>query len=237
MKCIAEYHTHTKYSDGKSTMEENVLFARKIGLRKIGISDHGYMHKGFGVKYRDYPKMKDEIERLREKYQDIKIFLGVEANVLDDRGNIDVDDYIRNYVDYVMAGYHFGSMPPNMRGLKNHVRNFIKPLKPREMDYNTRALVNAMRDNQIFILTHPGDKGDVYIEEVAKMAEKTSTVLEINAHHDHLSKDQIDKIKHMDIKFVIGSYAHHHTHIGTTQPALSRAHSAGLSKKQIINVI
>ena len=50
MKCIAEYHTHTKYSDGKSTMEENVLFARKIGLRKIGISDHGYRHKGFGVK-------------------------------------------------------------------------------------------------------------------------------------------------------------------------------------------
>lgn len=237
MKCIAEYHTHTKYSDGKSTMEENVIFARKIGLKKIGISDHGYMHKGFGVKYKDYPKMKAEVEMLREKYQDIKIFLGVEANILDDKGNIDVDDYIRNYVDYVMAGYHFGSMPPDLRGLTNHIRNFIKPLKPKEVDYNTRALVNAMRDNQIFILTHPGDKGDVDIEEVAKMAEKTQTVMEINAHHEHLSKEQILKIKYLDIKFSIGSDAHHNTHIAMTEKALNRAHSAGLSKNRIINVI
>lgn len=237
MKCIAEYHTHTKYSDGKSTMEENVIFARKIGLKKIGISDHGYMHKGFGVKYKDYPKMKSEVERLREKYQDIKIFLGVEANILDDKGNIDVDDYIRNYVDYVMAGYHFGSMPPNFRGLTNHVRNFIKPLKLKEVDYNTRALVNAMKENKIFILTHPGDKGDVDIEEVAKMAEKTKTVMEINAHHEHLSKEQILKIKHLDIKFSIGADAHHYTHIGMTEKALNRAISSGLDKDRIINVI
>lgn len=236
MKCIAEYHCHTKYSDGKSTMEENIKFAISMGLEKIGISDHGYKHKGFGVKYKDYPKMKSEVEELREKYPNIKIFLGVEANVLDDKGNIDVDDYIRNYVDYVMAGYHFGSMPSNLRGLLNHGRNFVKPLKLKEVDYNTRALVNAMKNNEIFILTHPGDKGIVYIEEVAKMAETRKTVLEINAHHKNLSIQQIKAIEKYDIKFSVGSDAHHYSHLKMVDEAIKRAIESGLSKDRIINV-
>lgn len=37
-------------------------------------------------------------------------------------------------------------------------------------DYNTKAIINAMKNNDIFIITHPGDKGDVYIEEIAKVA-------------------------------------------------------------------
>lgn len=236
MKCIAEYHCHTKYSDGKSTMEENVVFARTMGLKKIGISDHGYKHKGFGVKYKDYPMMKAEIEGLREKYPDIKILLGVEANILDDKGNIDVDDYIHNYVDYVIAGYHFGSMPPNLRGLANHISNFIKPLKMTQIDYNTKALVNAMKNNNIFILTHPGDKGTVEIEEVAKMAEKTKTVLEISAHHDNLSLAQLEKIKRFDIKFSVGSDAHHFTHLKMVDEAIKRAEKANIDPERIINV-
>lgn len=236
MKCIAEYHCHTIYSDGKSTMEENVKFAIEMGLEKIGISDHGYKHKGFGVKYKDYPKMKSEIESLREKYPQIKILLGVEANILDDKGNIDVDDYIRKYVDYVIAGYHFGSMPSNLRGLENHIRNFIKPLKPKEIDYNTRALVNAMNNNNIFILTHPGDKGLVYIEEVAKAAEKTKTVLEINAHHNNLSIEQIEIAKAYDVLFSVGSDAHHYTHMKMIEEAILRAEKAGLDGNRIINV-
>ncbi|MGL5256629.1 MAG: PHP domain-containing protein [Proteocatella sp.] len=236
MKCIAEYHCHTIYSDGKSTMEENVKFAIEMGLEKIGISDHGYKHKGFGVKYKDYPKMKSEIEALREKYPQIKILLGVEANILDDKGNIDVDDYIRKYVDYVIAGYHFGSMPSNLRGLENHIRNFIKPLKPKEIDYNTRALVNAMKKNNIFILTHPGDKGLVYIEEVAKAAEDTKTVLEINAHHNNLSIEQIEIAKNYDVLFSVGSDAHHYTHMKMIEEAILRAEEAGLDGSRIINV-
>lgn len=236
MKCIAEYHCHTIYSDGKSTMEENVKFAIEMGLEKIGISDHGYKHKGFGVKYKDYPKMKSEIEALREKYPQIKILLGVEANILDDKGNIDVDDYIRKYVDYVIAGYHFGSMPSNLRGLENHIRNFIKPLKPKEIDYNTRALVNAMHNNDIFILTHPGDKGLVYIEEVAKAAEDTKTVLEINAHHNNLSIEQIEIAKAYDVLFSVGSDAHHYTHMKMIEEAILRAEKAGLDGNRIINV-
>ncbi len=231
-----EYHTHTFYSDGKSTMEQNVIFAIKAGLKTVGISDHGYGHFGFGVKYHLYDKMKEEVIRLGEKYPEIKILLGVEANILDDSGNIDVDDYILSRVDYVLAGYHFGSEITKGRQLLNHVRNLVKPLNEYEREYNTRALVNAMEKNDIFILTHPGDKGLIDTLQVAETALKTNTILEINAHHQNLSVNQINLIKDMDLKFALGSDAHRYYNVGNVDKAIDAVIESGLDINKIINV-
>ena len=237
MKIFADYHTHTIYSDGKTTIQENVEQAIKIGLKTIGISDHGYKHMGFGVKYENYPKIREEIDRLQEKYKQIKILMGIECNILDDKGNIDIDDKIMSYMDYVMAGYHFGSTPKNLRGVKNHIFNYIKPLKNYEIDYNTRALINAMKNNDLFILTHPGDKGNVDIEEIAKVAKQTDTVLEINERHHNLTYEQLLKVKHFDIKYVISSDAHKKDAIGVVDDAIKRAVKAEIPINRIINVI
>lgn len=236
MKAFAEYHSHTKYSDGKNTMEEMITEARRLGYETYGISDHGYMHQFFGVKYKDYPKMREELNRLQEKYPDIRLLLGVEANILDDKGNIDVDDYILNYVDYVMAGYHFGSKVKNFRGLKNHINNYTKIFSAHEMDYNTRALIRAMENNDLFILTHPGDKGAISTIDVARAAQKTDTVLEINAHHPNLSLRQLMEIKNIDIKFSVGSDAHKPEHLKFISDAIDRAQMAGIDPSRIINI-
>lgn len=236
MKIFADYHTHTIYSDGKTTIKENVEQAIKQGLEIIGISDHGYKHMGFGVKYEKYPYIREEIDKLQEQYKDIKILMGIECNILDDKGSIDIDERILSFVDYVMAGYHFGSTPKNIRGLKNHAFNYIKPLKNKEIDYNTKALINAMKQNDLFILTHPGDKGYVNIEEIAKVAVKTNTVLEINERHHNLTYDQLIRIKDYDLKYVISSDAHKKEHIGVVDNAISRAIKANVPKERIINV-
>lgn len=237
MKVFAEYHSHTKYSDGKNTMEEMIQEAVALGYKTYGISDHGYMHQYFGVKYKDYPKMREELDRLQEKYPDIELLLGVEANVLDNKGNIDVDDYIRNYIDYTMAGYHFGSKPPNARGLRNHINNYTKIFSHKEIDYNTEALINAMKNNDLFILTHPGDKGKIHTLEVAKAAEKYDVALEINAHHENLSLKQIMEAKNLKVRFSLGSDAHRPEHLKFISQAGDRALMAGLSEDRIINVI
>ena len=44
MEIIADYHTHTVYSHGKGTIEDNVKVAIQKNIKKIGISDHGYKH-------------------------------------------------------------------------------------------------------------------------------------------------------------------------------------------------
>lgn len=236
MKITADYHTHTKYSDGKSTIEENIKSAIKKNLRTVGITDHAYKHAGFGVKYEDYDRIREEIDILKEKYKDIEILMGTECNVLDDKGNIDLDEHILSLVDYVMAGYHYGSMIKNARGGINHLCNLIGPLKHTQLEYNTNALINAMKNNDIFILTHPGDKGYVDIEAIAEVAQKTDTILEINERHHNLTTGQLIKIRNYDIKYVISSDAHLAKNVGEVDEAMKRVVDSKLDVKRIINL-
>ena len=235
MQILADYHTHTKYSHGKGTIEENVLEAISKGIKTIGISDHGYKHLAYGIKLNDIYKMREEIDKLNEKYSNIEILLGMECNILDCHGNIDIHDKIIENCDYIMAGYHFASTPTSLKSMLNHCNNYmIKNEKSKE--YNTKALINAMRNNDIFIITHPGDKGDVYIEEVAKIAKTTNTRLEINSSHGFLNSNQLMKIKNIGNKFVIGSDAHIPENVGNFDLAMKIIKEANLDLSLIENI-
>ena len=71
MKILADYHTHTIYSHGKGTIEDNVKVAISKGIETLGISDHSYGHLTYGVKRDDIFKMREEIDILNEKYKNI----------------------------------------------------------------------------------------------------------------------------------------------------------------------
>lgn len=236
MKILADYHTHTIYSHGKGTIEDNVKVAISKGIETLGISDHGYDHLTYGIKRKNIFKMKEEIDILNEKYKNqINLLLGIECNILDDKGNIDFDEKLKNVFDYVMAGYHFGSKPRDIKGLINHANNYIlKTEKAKE--YNTKAAINAMKNNDIFIITHPGDKGDIYIEEVAKAAKKTNTRLEINSSHNFLNATQIKEIKHIRNTFIVGSDAHIPQNVGNFDLALKTIRESELDLSLIENI-
>ncbi len=235
MKILADYHTHTKYSHGKGTIEENVERAIELGIEKIGISDHGYKHLTFGIKLKDLQTMRDEIDFLNEKYPQIDILLGMECNVLDDKGNIDTNDKVLKLCDYIMAGYHFGSTPNSFNAIMNHANNYFKNIE-KTKEYNTNAIINAMKNNDIFIITHPGDKGDVYIEEVAKYAKETNTCLEINSSHGYLNVEQLNKIKHIQNRFIIGSDAHRPVDVGNFNLAKDIIKKSGVDVNLIENI-
>ena len=55
MILTADYHTHTPYSHGKGTVEENAARAKELGLKQIGITDHGFSHLAFGLKRKKVP--------------------------------------------------------------------------------------------------------------------------------------------------------------------------------------
>ena len=235
MQILADYHTHTKYSHGKGTIEENVLEAISKGIKTIGISDHGYKHLAYGIKLNDIYKMREEIDKLNEKYSNIEILLGMECNILDSYGNIDINDKIIENCDYIMAGYHFASTPTSLKSMFNLCNNYmIKNEKPK--DYNTKAIINAMKNNDIFIITHPGDKGDVYIEEIAKVAKNTDTRLEINSSHGFLNSSQLVKIKGIGNKFIIGSDAHIPQNVGNFDLAMKIVKEASVDLSLIENI-
>ena len=235
MQIIADYHTHTKYSHGKGTIEENVLEAISKGIKTIGISDHGYKHLTYGIKLNDIYKMREEIDKLNEKYSNIKVLLGMECNILDNRGNIDINDKIIENCDYIMAGYHFASTPTSLKSMLNHCNNYMIK-NDKSKDYNTEAIINAMKNNNIFIITHPGDKGDVYIEEIAKVAKDTDTRLEINSSHGFLNSNQLVEIKNIGNKFIIGSDAHIPQNVGNFDLAMKIIKEARLDTSLVENI-
>ncbi len=235
-----DFHMHTKYSDGKSTMEENVKEAIKKDLHIIAITDHGPGHLVYGIKERDILKLREEVNDLQRKYPQIQILLGIEANILGADGKIDLTDLVEENIDILIAGYHFGSRPSKFcRDMRIHMYNLlglkIKYFRNKIVNENTMALINAMEKYNIDVLTHPGDKGKVDIDLVAQVAAKTGTKLEINERHTHLTVEEIKIAMKYDVKFIISSDAHFYEHIGVYNDALNRVKEAGLDLRRVVN--
>ena len=80
-------HTHTVFSDGKSTPEEMALGALRSGCASLGFSDHSPMPlsadpDGWSMKPEKVHAYRTEILRLREAYAGkLDIFLGLEQDV------------------------------------------------------------------------------------------------------------------------------------------------------------
>ena len=263
-----DLHTHTvmKRSDGreilhaKGTVEENVLAAREKGLSCIGISNHGPGHITYGLPEDGLPALRGQIEEARQKYPDIKILLGIEANIINPSGLLDVQPEDFERFNYIMAGYHYGIFGEEpARAAKIHGGNWLYTNLRSGWDaaekirkkfggvgsdsfedalrrLNTELMVAAVRRNRPRVLTHPGDKGPFDIDSIARACQETGTWMEINNYHQDLSAAGILIAAKYDVSFVIGSDAHTPEKVGTFEKALERAQRAGISPERIVNI-
>jgi putative hydrolase len=236
---FADYHTHTVYSHGKGTIEDNVREARSKGLGELAITDHGPGHFLYGVSRKDLQKMREEVDRLNGKYGDIRVLLGVEANVISLDGGLDVDGDIISMLDILLVGYHFGALPATLRdGYHIHFKNFVgrwtSPQRVREN--NTKALIKAIQKYPVSIITHPGAKADIDTKVLAGAAAEKGVALEINASHHFMTEDYVRIAKAEGARFVLGSDAHTPRRVGDVKAAVEVALKAGLTPGDIINV-
>ncbi len=238
MKVFADYHTHTTYSHGTGSIEDNVKVAVEKGIKILAISDHGPGHMGYGIKRKKYKEMREEIDRLNKLYP-VKILLGLEANFMSVDGTIDVDDEIRTLSDIILCGYHFGSTPHHLRDIKMHLYAFLSNKSKRYYEkskkLNTEMLINAMEKNKMLYITHPGAKGPIDVTAVANIAASKGIALEINAKHGHLTIDEIKEALKTDVMFSIGSDAHRPEDVGNFDACIKRAKEAGVPVSRIIN--
>lgn len=97
---ISNLHTHTTFSDGKSTVRENIESAIKRGFVSLGISDHSYtsfddtcMKCGAEKEYLAH------LKKCKAEYADkIRVFCGLE---LDSESECNREDY-----DYIIGSVH-----------------------------------------------------------------------------------------------------------------------------------
>jgi putative hydrolase len=238
---ISDLHTHTVYSHGKGTIEDNVREACAKGLKKIGISDHGPSHLGFGIRRKDIPVMRAEIAALQKKYPDIEILLGIEANIVNRSGNLDLSKEDLKAFDYVIAGYHYGAIGRNPIGtVFNAVENLAAHhagKEPRKlMRRNTDYVVRALRGNDVQILSHPGDKAPMDLLEIAVVCAETDTLAEINTHHRSLSAEDLKTMMLADVKFIISSDAHKPDRVGDFVSAVNLLLDSGIDLDRVVNL-
>lgn len=237
-----DLHTHTTFSHGKGSIEDNVKTALSKGLSKIGISDHGPGHVTYGVKQRNITVMREEINRLQPLYPDVEILLGIEANIINPSGKLDISKEEAGLFDYVLAGYHYGVFGEKpMKALKIHAENFLmtgfmKKSTRMQKLINTELVVKAIYENDVMMLTHPGDKGPFDIEEIARACAKRGTLMEISTWHDYLSVEGIKTAAKSDVRFIISSDAHTPERIGDCQGAVERIIEAGLDFERVVNL-
>jgi putative hydrolase len=233
-------HTHTIYSHGKGTIEDNVKAARALDLKKIGIADHGPAHVGFGVKRRQLPMMRREVDRLQKKYPDTDIRLGIEANIMYKDGMLDIHPDDLHLFDYVLAGYHYGAVGRDpLPSIGRGVGNFLTPKRMASRGMiarNTQDIVSALRRNDVYALTHPGDKFPVDLIEVAAACAETDTLVELNTSHRSLSEKNVSDMAIADVRFIISSDAHAPGRVGDFRSAVDLVLGAGIDVARVVNL-
>jgi len=241
MRLFADYHTHTKFSDGRGTLEENVQAARRKGLREIAITDHGPNNIGTGVRSPEtYLKIKKEAKRIEDKYGDIRVLVGAEADIISLDGLIDVPENIIKELDLLVVGLHPYIKPSTPKdgwhlSVENKIAKFSRALQDKVRNNNTNALIESMNKYEIDIISHPNLGMKINIQELAKHCAEKGTAFEINAGHDYLSLDEMLEASSQGVNFSIDSDAHYPEMVGNLEKGLILAEKANLDAARIIN--
>lgn len=99
-------HAHTRYSDGRATIEEMARGAAALGMRYLTITDHsGTASYAGGLDEDTLRRQWDEIAAVQEKVPEVTLLRGTEADILAD-GALDWPDHVLEQLDVVVASIH-----------------------------------------------------------------------------------------------------------------------------------
>ncbi|MDI6731576.1 MAG: phosphatase [Candidatus Margulisbacteria bacterium] len=223
MKLIADLHVHTLSSGhAYSTLEEYAAQAKKIGLPAFAIADHGPAMPG-APHYYYFSNM----GMVPEYLDGIRIFRGIEANITNSEGTLDLSDEDLDKLDIVMTAMH-----PRC-GYENGGE-----------EKNTEVLVKALRNPRINIIAHPGNpKYPINVKETVAAAKARGVVIEINNSSFVYSRPGswdrclafAKEVKKQNWRVVIGSDSHISPMLGVFDKAIELVKEAGLGEEQIVN--
>ncbi len=220
MILTGDYHTHTPYSHGKNSVDENVAKAKELGLQQIAISDHGFSHVCFGLSRKKVAAYRAECEAAEQKYG-VRVLVGIESNIRGEEGKADLNESDYDDFDVYLCGNHvvvwYDTFHDFCRyGVGNLWNDRVrKKATPKQITRNTKAYCNAIKNNPIDILTHLNFRCPANALEVAKCAADYGTYIELNSKKQHLTDEELGEIVvKTSARFVIDSDAHSASRVG-----------------------
>lgn len=159
MKLVVDTHTHT-YASGHaySTLIENAKAAKEAGIQILCTTDHassmpGAPHYWFFGNQSILPRF----------LNDVGIIRGIESNILNIEGEVDVHPSIEKRLDWVIASFH------------EHVYH------PANKAAHTETLINVIKSGRVDALGHLGNPNfDFDFESVIQCAKEHNVAIEIN---------------------------------------------------------
>lgn len=241
MILTADYHTHTPYSHGKNTVLENANAAKKLGLKELGITDHGFNHLLFGLKRKRLPDLRREVEEA-EKLTGVHVLMGMESNLISVDGDTDMKENDLQFFDLYLCGIHevlkYQSFSDMYRIMLKNYWAYKLGKKPSQkiIDDTTKAYIHAIKKNPIDILTHINYKCYCNLTEVAKCCADYGTFIEINTKKRHISSQELNLMAATGVSFIVDSDAHSADRVGDTKIAEEILAEAKIPSEQIVNI-
>lgn len=222
MKLVVDLHVHSISSGhAYSTLMEYVEQAKKIGLKGFALTDHGPAMPGAPHHYHF-----SNMRMIPQELSGIRIFRGIEANVINEKGDLDFfgDDFF--WMDLVMVAMH-----PKCG------------YESQGIDKNTQVLLKALENPRINTIAHPGNpRYPLHVAEVVSAAKAKKVLIEINNSSSFSRPGSHDtclqfakEVKRQNWMVSIGTDSHIAPMLGDFTESLKLIKQAGLQEKNVIN--
>ena len=221
-----DVHMHTVETDGRCTIEEMADAARTRGYNYVAITDHS-KNLAFANGLDDKRAL-EHIKRIRaakEKVDGIRIFAGIEVDILAD-GSLDLSDSVLAEMDIVIASVH------------SHFNQ--------DRAQMTSRFLKAIENPNVSLIGHPTGRillrRDAYqldMDAILKAAAQNKVAMELNSYPDRLDLNDfhLRLAKGYGVKIVINTDSHHTSHMEKIRYGVLQARRAWLTKDDVLNTL
>jgi putative hydrolase len=219
---MVETHSHTIVSShAHSTMTENIKAVRDAGMAGICLTNHGP-----GIADAPHIWHFQTLSYIPKIVDTVAFFSGIEANIMDYGGALDVGDDLLCGLDWVIASIH----SPCLK-------------KSSETDI-TNAYIGALKNKYVNCLGHIGQSAYLCdFEKVVKTAHELNKIIEINNHSFNgvrqgapvLCREVALLCKKYKTQIVVSSDAHYHGAIGIYDKALGMLDEIDFPAELVVN--
>jgi DNA polymerase (family 10) len=219
-----DLHVHSNWSDGANTMEELAEAAIQRGYEYIAITDHSHSTGvANGLSDKRLLEHIDAIDKLNEKYDEIRILSGSECDIKAD-GKLDYSNDLLEQLDIVVVAVHAGL--------------------DQDRKKMTKRIVSALENEHVDIMAHPTGRKfgkrppyDVDMETVIQAANDNEKVLEINSSPWRLDLSDINakRAKDHGVMLAINTDTHTIDHLDNIEYGINMARRAWVEPDDVLN--
>ncbi len=220
----AELHMHSDWSDGKLSTREMVAACRDRGLEYVAFTDHTpAVGVAGGLDAPAVRRQWEELDVVQQEFPDIRIFRGLEVDILKD-GSLDAPDDILEALDLVIVSVH----------------SFMNM----DLAAMTDRMIRAIQHPQVDLIGHPTgrllgrrDPYPVDVEALLQAAAELSVAVEINSHPRRLDLSDVHayRARELGIPVAINTDAHSLKDLDRRPYGVDQARRAWLTPADVLN--